>query len=90
MIGEDCPRNYAYPAHNHDLCAVGRVALDPAQGVALAQPARSSGRRPVDTMPRCRKAVSVWRAFGPTIRKRLEVACRRHQRSRDSPPGSGA
>ena len=25
-------------------------------------------------VPRCWKAVSVWRAFGPTIRKRLEVA----------------
>ena len=36
MIGEDCPRNYAYPAHNHDRRAVVRFALDPAQGVALA------------------------------------------------------
>ena len=44
MIGEDCPRNYAYPAHNYDRRVDGRVALDPSQGVALAQPARSSGR----------------------------------------------
>ncbi len=36
MIGEDCPRNYAYPAHNHDRRTVVHVALDPAQGVALA------------------------------------------------------
>ena len=48
---------------------VVHVALDPTCRGALVQPARSSGRRPVDTMPRCRRAVSVWRGLRPDNQK---------------------
>ena len=67
MIGEDCPRNYAYPAHNYDRRAVVRVALDPARSVALAQPARSSGRRPDKEM--CRAAGRRFLFGGPSARQ---------------------
>ena len=85
----------AVPAtyHNPDCAKPRGRARSTRPGTRRSAGAAGAELRPQagqTIVPRCRKAVSVWRAFGPTIRKRLEVACRRHLRSRDSSLGSGA
>ena len=67
MIRKHSPHHYEYHDQQDDRRAVVRVALDLARGVALAQPARSSGQRP--DKQKCRAAGRRFLFGGPSARQ---------------------